>query len=173
MNRESEHSQPPQPPEIDRRLRLHPTQAIGALLLLLLPALALFGIFGESRQTMTVSDVQLEMRVEHPTRLRYRMTDSIRVSLTNLSAAPLPAVTVSFDRSYLDRFSRLAFHPAVKSITGAAYVVEIADLQPREMRVISVEIQADDYWRQRGKITATSAGAGSGVEAGIETLVFP
>lgn len=63
MNKESEHSQPPQPPEIDRRLRLHPTQIIGALLLLPLPALALLGFFGESSKTMTVSDSPLEMRV--------------------------------------------------------------------------------------------------------------
>ena len=51
--------------------------------MILVPVLALFGMFGETVDSMSAANAQLEMRVEYPTRFRYKMIDSITVSLHN------------------------------------------------------------------------------------------
>lgn len=47
-NSSPEVPQPPEVPDIKRRIQLHPWQWIGIPLFLLIPILALFGVFGET-----------------------------------------------------------------------------------------------------------------------------
>ena len=75
----------PQPPPFQRKLQFHPTQRIGIPLLMILPILALFGLFGETYTTNHAENEQLSMQVEYATRYRYKMTNDLRVSVTNLS----------------------------------------------------------------------------------------
>jgi hypothetical protein len=165
-------SQPPQPPEIERKLQFYRFQKIGIPLILLLPILALIGLFGESVAAENASNPQLMVEVEYPTRFRYKMVDSINVSVENTSTQPLSVVSVRFDRPYIESFSTVTFTPQVKTVTAADYIVELTDLQPQEVRIIAVEIQAENYWQHEGTITAVSDNNES-VTLALNTFVFP
>lgn len=91
-----------EPSKVERKFEIHIFQIIGIPIMILVPILALFGLFGESVDTMSTSNQQLEVSVEYPTRFRFRMIDEITVSLTNVAGQSLPSVLVSFDRQYTD-----------------------------------------------------------------------
>jgi hypothetical protein len=171
MSQEHEHL-PPSPPEIKRRVQFHRLQMVGVPLLMLISILALAGVFGEDSYSVNDSNSQLLIEVEYPTRFRYKMINPIRVSVKNVSTQPLATVQVNFDRAYIDSFSGVSFTPDVALITDAVYVLELTDLQPQETQMLTVEIQANKYWRQRGAVTAVPENDES-VTVSLDTFVFP
>jgi hypothetical protein len=46
-------------------------------------------------------------------------------------------------------------------VTASDYVVELSDVQPSEVRLVIVELQAQKHWRHRGTV---------GVSAGNDAL---
>jgi hypothetical protein len=130
---------------------------LGVLALAVLPVLALLGFFGESGAEQTLSGEALELHVSYPTRLRYKRIDTVEVRVRNVSGEPIDRVVVKFDEGYIEEFSSVHFTPSI----SRAYEVELKDVQPDEERLVSVEIQAEEYWRHRGTVT---------VEAGPHTL---
>ena len=172
MSSPNEVPQPPQPPRFERRLNFRPLQIVGIVYLLILPVLAVLGVFGESFDSVDASGAALEMTVDYPSRFRYKMLNTITVEVHNVSGETLDTVTVSFDASYIDQFSTVTFTPSVETVTGNEYQVELTDIGPDETQVVTVEIQAERYWRHSGTITA-SPGSGEPVEVEISTTVFP
>lgn len=165
-------SQPPQPPEVARKLQFHLIQLIGLPVIMLIPILALLGAFGETVGSASASNAQLELRVEHPTRFRYKMIDEVTVSLTNSSSQAFPTLQVAFDRQYIEGFSTVTFTPAVSHITDEAYVVELTDLQPGETRMVAASIQAETYGNHSGVITVTPEN-GEALQVTVGTFTFP
>jgi len=170
--KKKEPSKPAQPPEVDRKFQIHPYQMIGIPLMMLVPILALFGVFGESVHSVSTSGQQLDTSVEYPTRFRYKMIDEVIVSLSNVSDQAIPSVLVNFNRRYIDGFSTVTFTPSIHSITDSDYIVEVIDLQPGETRVISVTLQAEKYGMHRGTISAGPDEAEE-VAVSIDTFTFP
>lgn len=140
--------------------------------MMLIPILAIFGVFGETIHKVTESSQDLEMHVKFPTRFRYKMIDSVNVSIRNTSNQPIPTVLVTFDRAYIENFSTVTFTPSVKHVTETAYIVELTDLQPGQAQVVSLSIQAEKYGHHEGVITAKPYG-GEELQARVTTLTFP
>lgn len=172
MSKHQATPQPPQPPEIRRRLAFHRTQLIGVPLLAIIPILALFGVFGTTTGEMSTESAELQLHISYPTRFRYKTINSLTVEVRNRSGQALPAVTVNFDKSYLSRFSGVTFTPSVKTVTGEVYTLELTDVQPGETRTVDVEIQAEEYGGHSGFISAT-AGDAEAARATVNTFVFP
>lgn len=170
--KKEEPSRPPQPPPVDRKLQFYLLQAVGIPLMMLIPILALLGVFGEMVHEVTTSNSELEMHVKFPTRFRYKMIDSVTVSLRNNSNQAFKTVHVSFDRAYIESFSTVTFTPSVKHVTGTTYVVELTDLQPGETRLILVSIQAEIYGNHQGTINV-NPDSDNGLQASINTFTFP
>ena len=170
--KKAEVSQPPQPPQVARKLRFHVLQLVGMPLMMLIPVLALFGVFGETVHEVTESSQELEMHVRFPARFRYKMIDSVTVSLRNTSDQPIKTVHIAFDRAYVESFSTVTFTPSVEQITETVYIVELTDLQPGQVQIASLSIQAEKYGNHQGAITATQDGD-PGLQAHITTLTFP
>jgi hypothetical protein len=63
---------PQGPPQIRRRLRFSPLQAIGILALLSIPALALAGVFGTDVSSASAESEGLRVDVTYPGRMRYK-----------------------------------------------------------------------------------------------------
>lgn len=170
--KKKEPSKPPQPPKVDKKFQVHAYQWIGIPLMMLIPILALLGLFGETVDTVSSSSQLLDVSVEYPTRFRYKMIDEVTVSLSNISGQPLPSVLVLFDRDYIDGFSTVIFTPSVKSITDTNYIVEVSDIQPGETRIISATIQAENYGMHRGIISIGPEDA-EDLEVSVATFTFP
>lgn len=164
--------EPPQPPQIRRSITLEKYQLIGVPLLVLLPALALWGVFGVTSASARASATGLEIEVTYPERFRYRMHRELEVTVRNTGGKPLPVVVVSFDRPYISAFSQVQFTPAARSITAEGFEVELDDIPPGGERRVSASLQADDYGRHDGWVTVEAQGGGRS-RLPITTIVFP
>jgi hypothetical protein len=158
---------PPDPPEVEARLRLSKPQLIGLPIMALLPILALAGVFGERWKTGEAASERLRVRVEYPTRFRARISKPLTVSVENTSSETLESVEVEFDHSYLGNFSSVSFKPDGRD----AYTVSLDGLRPHEPRHIHVELEAENFGRHKGSIIVRTDG--HSVSVPIQTTVFP
>jgi hypothetical protein len=164
--------QPPEPPEIKRRLQLNATQLIGIPLLALMPLLALLGVFGLAQGEARSEQGSLALRVSYPERTRYSMTQPLVIEVRNIGTVSLDTVVVRLDTDYLSAFSQVELTPTPTRVTAEVYEVTLSDIQPGETRIVSTDVQAHAYWRQRGSISATPGG-GEATGVMVSTFVFP
>jgi hypothetical protein len=166
-SRQTPPSEPDDLPEIDRRLRFGGWQMAGLGLIMLIPVLAAFEVFGEGSATVVHSGSALAISAEYPARIRHGTPEEVTVLATNRSPSPLDTVTVRFDSSYVARFTDPQFVPSISD----AYEVELADVGPGETRAIRLGIRANEYGRHRGSIAAFHGADTARVT--ISTIVFP
>ena len=116
--------------------------------MMLIPILALLGVFGQTAGSEDASNPPLQMHVEYPTRFRYKLIDSIRVSLFNTSNQVIPSVNVHFDRAYIDQFSTVTFSPAIKEITETEYVALVRNetASPAQGTVETHDCTCPQHW---------------------------
>lgn len=162
---------PPQPPSTVRRATLHRMQAIGVPLLVLIPVLALFGVFGTSSGFQRAQDDDLAVTVAYPERFRYKTVQPLTIEVRNGGDARLVGARVSIDAEYLDHFSTSALTPPPISVTDDRYVFALGDIAPGEALVVTGRVQADDYWGVQGRVAVVTDGAA--VEVNLATWVFP
>jgi hypothetical protein len=165
---ESQVVPPPEPPSVPRRFRLYGYQWVGIPILALIVLLALLGTFGVSRAEARATGPGIAVRVEYPSRIRYKQMQSLRVWVTNTSPTRLDTVEVSFDEEYIGRFSNVSFTPSVTQ----AYRVPLTAVRPGETRLLDVDLQAERYGANPGRISVTAGGRDTTAVL-VSTLVFP
>lgn len=163
--------QPPKPPEMGRELQLRSLQLVGVSLLSLIVVLALFGVFGPSQALAGAEGAGVDLEVSYPSKLRYKTVGVIEAKVVNNGETALESLKVSFDRSYLDGFSSLQFTPSVSNLTDQAYEVTLSNVAPGEVRLVSVQVQAEKYWRHRGYIEVDAGNGAARLD--LSTLNFP
>lgn len=165
------HPQPPRAPEIGRAFHPKYTQVVGVALLLAIVVLALFGAFGTSEARIRAEADPVRVEARYPTRLRFKTIHTIDIEVTNTSSSTLDSVVVRLERPYVDAFSTVSFAPSLTRLTAQAYEVELLDVEPGEIRPVSVEVQAEDYWGHPGFIEARAGEAAARVA--VHTTVYP
>lgn len=163
---------PPEASSIQRHIRLYIFQYVGFPLLLLVPILAVFGVFGESFTEIQQNNDDLSVTVHYPTRYRYKMINTMTVTVQNTTEQSMSLLTLSVSRNYIAQFSTVNFLPAVTQINNEVYEVELKNLAPGETRIVSIELQAESYGMHNGTINIS----GENVETmslSISTLIFP
>lgn len=160
-------SEPPELPEMRRRLKFGGWQMAGLGLIVLIPVLAAFEVFGEGSATIAHRGSTLAISAEYPARIRHGTPEEVTVLATNRGASPLDTVTVRFDSTYVSRFTDPQFVPS----TSDAYEVELANVGPGETRVIRLGVRANEYGRHRGAIAAFHGADTARVT--VSTIVFP
>jgi hypothetical protein len=151
---------PPEPPEVPRRLSVYRFQLIGFPLLAAIPLLALFGFFGERWQTVRGEAGSIAVSVRYPSAFRYKMIDAIELHVHNRGAAAIDTVAVALDTAYAARFSTVT---AIPPFSGP-FEVDLPGLAAGESRRVRIEIQAERYWSHSGILT---------VAAGVDTIRVP
>jgi len=164
-------SQLPQSPPMERRITIYPVQLIGIGVLGLDIALALLGVFGESFAEVDGSSADFAVHVQYPSRFRYQAHTPLVVTLRNVSEQTL-AVTVDFSTDYVSQFPDITFNPPISQITETAYQVMMTNVPSGETRIVTAELNGDQYGQHKGTIRITAPGAAP-VQIDIETLVFP
>ena len=160
-------AEPPRPPVFPRRLALTYKQRVGLPLLVAIPVLTLFGLFGERSATLSASTKSIEMSVRYPTRFRYRQIQPLEITVRNLSPRVIDTVDVSIDTAYITRFSSVRIEPAPRR----AFVISLIDMRPGEARLVAGELWGQEYGRHVGRITASTRVDTATVV--VRTLVFP
>ncbi len=168
MSMDDEASQPPEAPEIERRFKLHRAQLIGVPILLLLPVLALVGVFGEARQTLSTGTSEISATVEYTTRHRHSMLNRLLLDVSNTTAATLDTVTVEIDTTYVSRSSDVTAIPSFEY----PYTIQLTDLHPGETRKVHVEYHSHRYGPLSGELRVSSGGADT-ARLALSTFIFP
>ena len=164
--------QPPPPPKIQRRFQLERAQWIGIPLMLLIPILAVFGLFGNRPGEAHVVGDRLAVRVEYPSRLHYGVHEVLQIALRNESEQPIPSATVGLDRHYVEAFTNVTFTPEAEDVTDREYRIPLGTLAPGEERTVRVELEPVVRWKLEGRIRVLATGRAPIVIA-LETFVFP
>jgi hypothetical protein len=168
VSEESRTRFPTEEPALQRRFGLYRYQWLGIPLILAIPVLALFGVFGVSTGSESAANTSWSMRVEYPSRIRYYQQEKLQIWLKNLSATPRDTVRVFVDSGYLDAFADVSFTPQAKE----SYEVDLTGVKPGEVRLIEAELRASDYGRHEGWVVA-AAGGTDAVRARVSTFTFP
>jgi hypothetical protein len=169
----SESSQkPPKIEPIKARFLMYPYQWIGLPLLLLIPILALFGVFDRNETSVTQQSDALTLNVESFTLNRYKMSGYIAVTVENTGDVPLSEVTVSVSRSYIEAFADVSTSPPITHITDEQYVFVLPALEAGQTHTIDIQFLADRYGVHKGTVEA-QINAGETVQVAVQTLVLP
>jgi hypothetical protein len=163
--------QPPQPPEFDRKLQFYPFHLLGIALLILVPVLALLGVFGETSAVVQGASNGIELEVHYSNRIHFQGLDGTEIRIRNTTGNVISSLTVAIDKAFLDNFSDLAFTPEVTQITEAAYLVELSEVQPGETRIVTYDSRGKIAGSHLGNVTVVSADNGPTVV--LETLIIP
>jgi hypothetical protein len=159
---------PPEAPEIDRRLRLRPSQWLGFAALAVLPILAVTGIVDEKWATRTATGDGVRLEVDYPARAYNQLSRPLQITVANTGATSLARVEVEITAPYLDGFVDAAIAPAPEN---GAYVVALDDGRPGESREVRVNLMGQSPGRHRGQVIARAGGAPA--QVAIESLVLP
>lgn len=151
---------PPAPPETRRRISLYRFQVLGLPLLLAIPVLALFGVFGERWSVAHAGSRALDVSVRYPAVFRYKMIDAIELHVHNRGSTTIDTLTVTLDSAYAGRFSTVT---AVPPFIGP-FELQLTDVAAQQSRRVRIELQAERYWSHSGRLT---------IAAGADTLRLP
>ncbi len=160
-------SLPPSPPDYPRRLRLYTWQWIGLPCIILVPVLALCGVFDKTSSTVLDSSNGLSLQVQYVSHLRYKENNTIRITVTNTTDTTLNNVVIQCDSSYFTSYEK----PVVTPPAHRPCSIEIDSLPPGEQRLIQIEGKIDARWNVYGRITAATGTISTAVN--IHTFVFP
>lgn len=168
MRNPDEAGGPPEAPPMDARLRFGKGQLLGLIVLLLVPVAALAGAFGESWTVAEARTSDLGIRMRYPDRYRYKQINNFEVFVQNTSGRVIDTVTVSFDTSFVMKFSNPVFVPGVSD----AFEIPLTAVRPGETRVVVAELQGEHYWVHEGDVRITSGGADTATIP-LRTLILP
>lgn len=142
-------------------------QMLGIGLLMLIPVLALFNVFGDGDATVRARSSTLSMTVEYSPRLRHATADVVVAEIRNSSGAFMDTVTVIFDSSYVSKVSEPRFTPPA----SRAFELDLLAMRPGESRRIELAFSSENYGWHSGDILALHKGDTARVS--VRTLVFP
>ena len=160
-------TEPPELPVLKRRLKLGGWQLLGIGVLVLIPVLAMFKVFGAGQASITGQAGAIRIDVDYPPRIRHGSTEMVTALVTNLGASAMDTMTVVFDSSYVGRVLEPRFLPSA----SRAFEVDLIGVAPRETRKVQLGFYAEDYGRHAGSVSARHAG--DTARAAIATFVFP
>lgn len=165
-------SKPESPPFHPRKLRFNRAQLIGIPLLLIVPVLAMFNIFGPSRREVNVASQALHVRIKYPRCLHFSTSDRIEVEVRNTGPAPLEDLAATLSRDYLAACGNLAVFPDASELDASGLRIRLGRVPPGETRQAWIQVQGDFYGSHAGEIRVT-AGDASLATAPISTFIIP
>lgn len=161
----------PVSPKFERKIRIYPFQAVGFAAVFLVPVLALAGVFGSTTQMTSQTLDNVELTVTYSSRAHVRKYETLNISVRNRSREVMPVVNVSLDRAFLNNYTNLSFTPAPHEINSEAYEVQLHDIPPGGIQIITLSHEGQVSGAHSGTVTAT-VGDGS-VSVPVDVFIFP
>lgn len=172
VSREESLPQPPAPPPFERRLRFGWTQIVGVSLLALLPIAATTGLLGTIERETSARSGALTIEARYPSTIHYKGSYTLVFDVRNDGEQALRDVHLRFEHAYLKGFGGLRFTPQASLLDGEHTTVSLGEIDAGTTRRVLLELQASDYGRSRGSVTAVSEGSGE-ARVHLGTLVLP
>jgi hypothetical protein len=162
----------PQPPQITRKIAFGPTQAIALPIILLLPLLGLLGFFQTTLSTAENEQAGVLLRVQYPTRLRFRTNEPMEISALNKRSDTVKKLRIEVRRSYFNAFERVTFNPQPQEIDEKSFRFEFDNVRQGEWRRVQVELDGVDAGSHECVVTAI-ADDDPASEVRFSTFVLP
>jgi hypothetical protein len=159
---------PPDVPDTERRVRFYPRQAVGLVVLALVPILAMLGLAGEQRTEHVAASSVLEVTVEYPTRMRITRHGVLRLEATNRSGGQLGPVRVLLPASYRSGF---ADRELARTATPDGEIV-LPPLGPGESGTAQVDLLAHRAGRHHGALRVIPV-EGDTLTIPLRTFILP
>lgn len=163
--------EPEQPPQINKTFSFYGYQKIGVGILILIMLLSIFNVFGDSRREKQVVGQIINFEVHYPAKFRYKTIDPLEIYITNTSQTVLATTTVRISEDYISKFSGVDIIPSAKVITDNGYEIILNDIRPGETQKISINLQAEKYWKHSGWIEVDNGQEVLAEE--LSTIIFP
>jgi hypothetical protein len=159
---------PPDVPDMERRVRFYPRQAVGLIVLALIPILAMLGLAGEHRTELGAASSVLQVTVEYPTRMRVTRHGVLRLEATNRSGGQLGPVRILLPASYRSGF---ADRELTRTATPDGEVV-LPALGPGEAGTAHVDLLAQRAGRHHGTLRVIPV-EGDTMTIPLRTFILP
>lgn len=157
---------PPKSPEVRRRFVLKGAQ-LGMPLLLLVPVLALAGVF-DARGEWQASSPGLSVSANGPSRTRATLDESLDIRVRNTSDGRFEDVRVRLDPAWQESLLRVSFlRPP-----GMDHWVSLGSLAPGEEGRVRVDFQVERLGKLTGAVEVEAGGV-EPVRLPLEMFVFP
>jgi len=158
---------PPEPPQIDHRIELSRLQWVGVPLLMIVPALALAGVFDPGSVVVRREIGSLAVRTDTPRSIRQNRAGIVEIELENRGDEPVGA-EVAISPEYLADCVAIEMTPA----PHRAWAARVARIAPGERARVHIELEGEGAGFHEGVIRVRES---SGREARIpvRTFVFP
>lgn len=163
-------AQPPKPPKTKHQITFYPYQVFGMIVIVLIPILALCGLFGTTSSIKSTASEALSLEVEYPSKFRYKTIEPIEIVIENISAESQD-VSVSINKNYVSQFSNVQFSPSPDLISESNYQFDLGSVSPGETRTVAGEIQSEKYGKFRGSVQARAGGTTT--EIAFTTISLP
>ena len=147
----------PPTPEIGRRIRFAPLQAIGVPVLMLIPVLGLLGLFDTSAARVQSESGGYSLDVVYPSRFRHRPLEALRITVRNGTGAEIQKLAVKVSRQYADAFENVTFAPEPKEIDAKHVVFEFESVAAGESRIVEMQMQSLRTGSQNAEVIAGPA----------------
>jgi hypothetical protein len=167
-SQDAEQGHPPDVPDIERRVRLYPRQALGLILLATVPILAMLGLLSERQTRDVAATPSLQVEAEYPTRLRVTRHAVLRVEATNRSGSTLDRVRVLLPEPWAVGFADRELARAATADGEIAF----PPLGPGESRTVHVDLLAHRPGRHRGTLRVIPS-PGDTLTLALSTLILP
>lgn len=148
---------PPEPPSMQRRMRVRWQQALGLAVLAIGPIAALAGALDEHEHFATRSVGPLSVHVSHVDRVRQNRYGRVNVELDNGGDAPL-AIEVAISPEYFDGADSVQMTPP----PVRAWATRLERLEPGEEVRVEIEYRAELGGWYEGTLRIRAVGLGDG-----------
>lgn len=183
MSNDGELSRPPEPPPLERKLRLSWPQGLMIVVILVTVAVALAGGLDPEMERVAATSRTLEVQVEYPARLRHSKRGVFRVWVrvtgegettggapepgrSGAAGPPTGAVTLILDPALLSGYDEVAAFPSF----DRAYVATLP-LGPAGAAMATIEVRAERAGWNRGSLRV--AAGGDTVTVRLRSLTLP
>ncbi len=140
-------------------------------LLSLLPLLAAFDRFGTREITLTATNDEVGLTIEHSPRVRYGLPTRVRIQVKALRGSDAGPVAVRVESEFLNRFAQLSLVP-LPSRTDARHHTFVLPASDDE-GVILIELEPERYGPVRGRVAAALTGGGAPAEIDLKAFAYP
>ncbi len=155
------------------RAAFYQYQVIGMLIIVLIPVLALAGVFGTRTGSVDVASETLALTVKYPEIFRYKTVEPFMITAENISEQP-QEVVVTIDVAYLSQFSNVQFTPEPDKITDEEYIFRLGTLETGGEALIAGEIESEQYGQLKGTVAAyVGTTTPPEVRTELETISLP
>jgi hypothetical protein len=163
---------PPQPPQFQRKVVIAPVQAIGLSVLAAIVIAALTGVLGQRPGETQASGGGLAVQVSYPQVLRYKTTQPLSINIRNTGSTTVNRVEVRIDRGYFDAFQDVRFTPDAREIGARHVTVSLSDVPAGESRTVLAWLEAEQRGRQHARLQV-AADSHPAVDLDWSTTVLP